>query len=96
MQRGVLLSFSFRIIKEVIMSASPMPMLRLTNATIAILVVCSLGALVEGTGCNDVRMPSCRMFTDFFSHVPFYILGAVGVSEAISWGLFRKLTRLNN
>lgn len=69
---------------------------RLANAVIAILVACSLGALVEGTGCIDVRLSSCRMFTNFFSHTPLYILAALAVSESISWGLFSKITHRKN
>lgn len=78
------------------MPMTPSPARRLTNAAIAILVVCSLGALIEGTGCNDVRLSSCRMFTNFFSHIPLYILAALAISESISWGLLSKLTRRNH
>lgn len=78
------------------MLQTPPPSRRLINATIAILVVCSLGALVEGTGCNDIRLSSCRMFTSFFSHIPLYILTALAISESISWGLLSKLIHRKN
>ncbi|WP_162939323.1 hypothetical protein [Pseudomonas sp. TMW 2.1634] len=75
------------------MPAATSPSRRLVNAVIAILVVCSIGALIEGTGCVNIRYSSCNMFVKFFSHIPFYILGALAVSEAISWGLFSRLVR---
>ena len=76
-------------------TATATPTRRLANAFIAILVVCSVGALIEGTGCVNVRYSSCNMFAPFLSHIPFYILAALAISESISWGLLNKLTRRN-
>ena len=75
---------------------TPKPAQRLTNAILAILVVCSIGAYVEGTGCIDIRILSCRMFVKFYSHVPLYVLAALALSEIISWGLLSKLIRRNS
>lgn len=73
------------------MPATPLPSLRLVNVVIAILGVCSVGALIEGTGCDNVRFSSCRMFADFFSHLPLYIIAAVVLSEFVSWGLLGRV-----
>lgn len=76
-------------------AATATPTRRIANAVVAILIVCSAGALVEGTGCVNIRYSSCNMFASFFSHVPLYILTALAISESISWGLFAKLARRN-
>lgn len=73
-------------------STPPQPTQRLANAVIAILIVCSAGALYEGTGCNDIRH-SCPIFISFISHIPAYVLGAVAFSEFISWGLLGRLVQ---
>lgn len=77
-------------------TTAPKPALRLTNAVLAILVVCSIGAYIEGTGCIDIRLSNCRLFVKFYSHLPLYVLGALAISEAISWGLLSRLTRRNS
>lgn len=77
-------------------TTAPKPVQRLTNAVIAILIVCSIGAYIEGTGCIDIRLSSCRMFVKFYSHIPLYILGGLAISEAISWGLLKKFVRRNS
>lgn len=72
---------------------TPKPSQRLTNAILAILVICSIGAYIEGTGCIDIRISSCRMFVRFYSHIPLYVLAALALSEIVSWGLLNKLFR---
>lgn len=72
-------------------TTAPAPTRRLANAAIAILIVCSIGAAIEGTGCVNVRYSSCRLFAEFFSHLPFYVLGAVALSELLYWGIFGRL-----
>ena len=69
---------------------------RLTNLVIALVVILAL------TWMLHIWMWDCRMQcpvnaseSRFFSFLPLYILIAVGVSEAIHWGIRGKLMQLS-
>lgn len=65
------------------------PSQRIANALISVIVICSVGALYDSWSCDW----SCRYhggYRRFFSLLPFYLLLAIIISEAISWGLLKK------
>lgn len=68
---------------------------RFVSVVITILIVCSIGAAIEGTGCVDPRYSSCKMYAGFFSHIPFYVLGAIALSEFWHRGGVSKLRKLS-
>jgi hypothetical protein len=72
-------------------ACKPLPTQRLANAVIAIVVICSIGALYDGWSCDFYCGMHDLRYRKFWSHLPFYLLGAIAISEAFSWGLLRKM-----
>lgn len=69
----------------------PKPAQRIANAVITILVICAVGALYDGWSCDLYCRMDNRRYREFWAHLPIYLLVAIAISEAVSWGLFRKL-----
>ena len=70
----------------------PKPAQRVANVIIAILVICSVGALWDVRHCGSQLCEyGDKQFRMFWLHVPFYVLAAVVVSEIVSWGFIRKI-----